>query len=713
MLQTNLQQEELTQIIHSRLTEFISILSESSSTTDNITYIDTFINNLPTYCKVLPTNEIASVLLTPIKDAIPLMQKKTVIKFISTLLYILNNNTTLCHINDIQNILIQIVLMLFNKIYLNDTAIKFYVFNMIQYICYHNQHNRDTSIISTMLLKIIKIINLNNNFTNDERITHIISIFKLFEYMIPLYPITFIEGFIFTQLLTFAIDSDDAIREHVCKLLPTISHVISYNIHINKFRYLYNELSTDKSNTVRKEAALVLTHLMKDHIEKSIFSSDNDNTYYIDKYNSFTLDNDKQVQIASMQIFGEFILLLNRNEIDTKYLDLFKNTVDAYFFYQKQQKDDEELLIALVKNIPIILYRFGKECWESTICAIFTKLLKKKNENVVKAIVSIFGEVASLLDENKVIYDLLPLFNVCITSKDQQVKQLAKTQLRKVMSNVHQQETKQIYTYFIKGIVLFDEDEYNDESNRTKSGYVIKQVTMPIHHDNEKVELCDNIEIYYDVFDMGMIKEYFLRVCLLLNCDNKAYIRERSSKTLASVLIYLNNDTNVKTNSDNKIIVDVIMKAFALNLKAQKRKQFVYIMRYLLECKELYLEKIKLFMKCYMNETVKDVKIAFVRLLECILLQKEVKLNYLLTEYHFVKLIQEIKANEELNEIVMKYTNVKWDKIYLNINEDNDNKQQEVSGDENGVDFINENGMLILKNDYFNKMKALFNLDIS
>ena len=46
-------------------------------------------------------------------------------------------------------------------------------------------------------------------------------------------------------------------------------------------------------------------------------------------------------------------------------------------------------------------------------------------------------------------------------------------------------------------------------------------------------------------------------------------------------------------------------------------------------------------------------------------------------------------------------------------NEDNDNKQQEVSGDENGVDFINENGMLILKNDYFNKMKALFNLDIS
>jgi hypothetical protein len=118
-------------------------------------------------------------------------------------------------------------------------------------------------------------------------------------------------------------------------------------------------------------------------------------------------------------------------------------------------------------------------------------------------------------------------------------------------------------------------------------------------------------------------------------------------------------------------------------------------------------------MKCYLNETVKDVKIAFVRLLECILLQKEVKLNYLLTEYHFVKLIQEIKANEELNEIVMKYTNVKWDKIYLNINEDNDNKQQEVSGDENGVDFINENGMLILKNDYFNKMKALFNLDIS
>ena len=103
MLETNLQQEEITQIIHSRLTEFISNLSEGSPTTDNINYIDMFINNIPTYCKALPTNEIASVLLTPIKDVIPSMQKQTVVKFISTLLCILNNNTSLCHIKDIQN----------------------------------------------------------------------------------------------------------------------------------------------------------------------------------------------------------------------------------------------------------------------------------------------------------------------------------------------------------------------------------------------------------------------------------------------------------------------------------------------------------------------------------------------------------------------------------------------------------------------------------
>ena len=75
--------------------------------------------------------------------------------------------------------------------------------------------------------------------------------------------------------------------------------------------------------------------------------------------------------------------------------------------------------------------------------------------------------------------------------------------------------------------------------------------------------------------------------------------------------------------------------------------------------------------------------------------------------------IEEIKANEELNELVMKYTNVKWDKIHLNINEDSNNKQRELVGNETEVDFINENGTLILKNDYFNKMKALFNLDIS
>ena len=574
---------------------------------------------------------------------IPTLRKSIILKLLNTINNIIQYEYVYC--KSVENDVVDIVFMLFNRAYLGNAEIKEVLSEIVKRICMWNKDNTSNSsengvsVVQTMLDKMIEVINMKKNFNKHERVLHMQMVLDVIEYIIPLYDCTFVERVVMLYVVKFAKDKSEIIRQYVCKLLQVISQYVSYETHCNTFRQVYTQMCIDESTTVRNEAVMILPHLMKDNVAKANTNT-NINSYYIIQYINFTFDKDNSIQLTTIKIYPAFITQLTPNEIDPKYFDVFKNLIDIHFYNNKQNDNNEPFLLSLVNSIPTILTTFGIQSWNDTLCELFTKLLKKKNINITHAILPTFGVIASSLPETKVIYDLLPLFNVCITSKDKQIKHLARLQLGNVLQYVSIKDTKEIYLYFIKEILLFDEDEYNTDT---------PMLTLPIQHDNDKITLCDNIEMYYDVFGVSFIKEYLLRVSVLLNVDRKAYVRERSAKTLARVLVYL-----YTLKKDNGV-VERVVKAFAVNVSYQKRKQFVYMMRYLMECKEVYEDVVLKYMKGIGKDKVSDVRIVYARLVGDVLSGKVKELEYLNEDKGFKKVVKGMKRDKEMWEVVRKY----------------------------------------------------------
>ena len=618
------------------------------------------------------------------------LRKSIILKLLKKINDIFQYEYVYC--KSIEKDVIDIVFMLFNRTYLSNCEIKLLLNDIVKRICMWNKDNNNVVVVQTMLDKMIEVINMKKNFNENERVLHMQLVLHVIEYVIPLYSSTFVESVIMSYMETFAKDESEIIRQCVCKLLQLISRYISYETHCSTFRQVYTQMCIDDSSKVRNEAVMILPLLMKDNVAKA--NNDNNiitniNSYYIIQYINFTIDKDESVQITSIKIYSAFISQLTPNEIDVKYFDVFKNIIDIHFYSNKQNDNNEAFLISLVNSIPTVLNIFGIQSWDDMLCELFTKLLKKKNPNITHAILPTFGAIASLLPETKVIYDLLPLFNVCITSKDKQIKQLARLQLGNVLRYVSVKDTKEIYLYFIKEILLFDEDEYNTDT---------PMLTLPVQHDNDKITLCDNIETYYDVFGIAFVKEYILRVSVLLNCDRKAFVRERSSKTLARVLMYL------YTLKKDIGVVELVMKAFAVNLSFQKRKQFVYMMRYLLECKELYKDVLYKYMMWYGNDKVNDVRIVYARLVGDVLKRKNKQLEYLNEDYGFKKAVKVMKENSEMWEVLRKYNvDVNWEEVGKSVEQEDVGISEEEKEEEEEVMYTD---------DYYSKMKLELNLEI-
>lgn len=622
---------------------------------------------------------------------IPTLRKSIILKLLNTINNIIQYEYVYC--KSVENDVVDIVFMLFNRAYLGNAEIKEVLSEIVKRICMWNKDNTSNSsengvsVVQTMLDKMIEVINMKKNFNKHERVLHMQMVLDVIEYIIPLYDCTFVERVVMLYVVKFAKDKSEIIRQYVCKLLQVISQYVSYETHCNTFRQVYTQMCIDESTTVRNEAVMILPHLMKDNVAKANTNT-NINSYYIIQYINFTFDKDNSIQLTTIKIYPAFITQLTPNEIDPKYFDVFKNLIDIHFYNNKQNDNNEPFLLSLVNSIPTILTTFGIQSWNDTLCELFTKLLKKKNINITHAILPTFGVIASSLPETKVIYDLLPLFNVCITSKDKQIKHLARLQLGNVLQYVSIKDTKEIYLYFIKEILLFDEDEYNTDT---------PMLTLPIQHDNDKITLCDNIEMYYDVFGVSFIKEYLLRVSVLLNVDRKAYVRERSAKTLARVLVYL-----YTLKKDNGV-VERVVKAFAVNVSYQKRKQFVYMMRYLMECKEVYEDVVLKYMKRIGKDKVSDVRIVYARLVGDVLSGKVKELEYLNEDKGFKKVVKGMKRDKEMWEVVRKYNgDVKWEEVEKKVDEGDvgegeENKEEEEVG---------------YSDDYYNEMKKELNLEI-
>ena len=413
---------------------------------------------------------------------------------------------------------------------------------------------------------------------------------------------------------------------------------------------------------------------MKDNKEKSNFEESNE--FYINQYTMFMYDNDKAVRIATLDIFGKFIMLLTIDELDKKYLDFYKNTIDEYYFYHSKEfinRMNQSILVSSAINFAAVLYRFGKSSWE-ILKFPYMQMLHDNDENVVCSLLNSFHEIISILGDDVVKRDLIQTYDNFLESKNETIKRKSIDTVSNVIKALSDVEMRKKYIYYIKKYIIVDMDNIDSNSSDKENKIVFKNY-------RDKLSISENIERYFSLFDDETIENFFLRIEIILSYDEMEIVRKVSAKALAKIIVYL--------YQKRKKEMILIIKSFALNEKFKMRNQFLVLCRSLLSSNEIFDDVYDLIVNCIFDDVI-DVRIQTAKLIASVSNQENFELNFLLKNKKFLILMW-IITKSPLYEKILKYISIRR----CDINEDIQKEADAIAEGHSSIKHSNE---------YFNRM---------
>lgn len=581
---------------------------------------------MPCYTKYLDMNEIENDLLPCISDKVLELSDDNLSSFLQSLYQItkyLNEKGTKG--NDIiKDKIIPVIFKVFTPQYLNNITIKKHILELMVLIA-QNLKKEDLGIL--LLSKLIEISNQSDNFDESLRVENLIIIVRLISNLIKDFGDVYSEKFILPQLQMLSGDKNILVRKEVCRLLPKISHEISIKIHINKLRPLFTLLCQDENYEIRIESVYVLPDLMKDNQEKSNFEESN--KFYIDQYSYFMYDNNRDVRIATLNSFGKFIMLLGIDELDKKYLDFFKNAIDEYYFYTNDYNllksinpNKTNIIYSSAYNFPAVLYRFGKASWD-ILKYPYKQMINDKDDDVALSIISSFHEICALLGDDIIQNELIEIYDSFLKHKNEKIKNYAQENLTNVLNKLSNLDLKKQYIDYIKKFTIIDMDNINKYSPDKENMIVFNSYI-------DKLKASSDIERYFSLFNDDVIYNKFLRLEILLCLDEMEIVRRKCAKTLGKIILHF-----FKKNIKKDIVIQII-RGFALNTKFKRRNQFLLICKTLLSSSVMFSECLfDLILNCFFDKVI-DVRIHLAKLIEGIINQDELELNYLLKNQQFL-----------------------------------------------------------------------------
>lgn len=668
MEHSELSKDELKHIIISKR------INKFHSNMNNKTFCKSFLYNMFYYAKIIDISLINSLLLPSIDEVLLSLSEenlslalKSIYQITSLLIKRGEKGTEV-----IKDKILSLLFKLFTKEFLNNKMIKNLIFDIMKLIA-HNLNKDELGI--TMLSKVIEISNGDaNGFDESLRIENLLTVIKLIRNLVSAFGCEYTERFILPQAKMLSTDKSVLIRKEICKLLSTISHEISITTHISKLRPLFVSLCNDIDSSVKIESIYILPSLMKDNKEKSNFEESNE--FYINQYTMFMYDNDKAVRIATLDIFGKFIMLLTIDELDKKYLDFYKNTIDEYYFYHSKEfinRMNQSILVSSAINFAAVLYRFGKSSWE-ILKFPYMQMLHDNDENVVCSLLNSFHEIISILGDDVVKRDLIQTYDNFLESKNETIKRKSIDTVSNVIKALSDVEMRKKYIYYIKKYIIVDMDNIDSNSSDKENKIVFKNY-------RDKLSISENIERYFSLFDDETIENLFLRIEIILSYDEMEIVRKVSAKALAKIIVYL--------YQKRKKEMILIIKSFALNDKFKMRNQFLVLCRSLLSSNEIFDDVYDLIVNCIFDDVI-DVRIQTAKLIASVSNQENFELNFLLKNKKFLILMW-IITKSPLYEKILKYISIRR----CDINEDIQKEADAIAEGHSSIKHSNE---------YFNRM---------
>ncbi|MCQ2821596.1 MAG: hypothetical protein MJ252_30425, partial [archaeon] len=164
------------------------------------------------------------------------------------------------------------------------------------------------------------------------------------------------EIYVVPQMASFADDQSSKVRKAVAGNLISICENVSHEVFVGKLLGVYQKISKDSLWNVRKASVEILPKLTK-LCDSSLISGQ-----LFDIFKSFATDQKNHVRISALEIFGEFISLIKKEE----NLDNYKVLLDFYIssildFKGSKGDTDIKIISKCAYNFPAVLLFWGKD----------------------------------------------------------------------------------------------------------------------------------------------------------------------------------------------------------------------------------------------------------------------------------------------------------------------------------------------------------------
>ena len=476
------------------------------------------------------------------------------------------------------------------------------------------------------------------------------------------------EKYLLPQLNFFADDENEEMKKEVLISLPNLCKLLTIEIIRVKIYKLIKKINTDNSWRLRKICIEVITKILTIYKKKSQLKNKNLSIkHYVTFIEKFISDNQKYVRNTLLGKLGEIISSLSKNELSKKLFDFYINSAEEYYHNKEsflrisltsetsvrsisgRKITKDEVIFYFAYNFPAVIFCYGAEMW-SKLKNIYYNLAQDTNPKIRMSLISSFYEVCKILGKKIIEKDLMIIYDIFLESEDLNEKKIAQRNLPKILGLVSN-EIKKKYLKYFDSVSIFKDDT----GEEVKNFYFI--------HWKDKIDVIEGILIYYNLYENEIIYSSIIRQCIIFCLDKIYKVRAKSSKVLATLILYLYN------NNYQKEKLFKILDTFAMNKKSQQRINFVKMCKIFVENQRIYLEKINdLILNMVRKEKVLNVKIALSKLLKKIICNKESFLFNDMCIHHICQILVE-QDNRSINDIFQN-CNIQKNNIFPQNNND-------------------------------------------
>ena len=426
---------------------------------------------------------------------------------------------------------------------------------------------------------------------DDENENNRVLSVKLFNELALIIGQELCELYVVPQVASFADDQSCLVRKAVATYFINICEAVSKECFNHRLLPVYQKISRDSLWTVRNPAVKILPKLTKLCDSKTV------STVLIDIFKTFSQDPKIFVKYSAIEIFGEFISLLNKEDKDNykELLNFYVTTIKESSEKPGKKDDTMSILEKCAFNFPAILQFYGKESWD-TLKVVYRKMAEEKEEKIRLTLAASIGEVSKILGPELTESDLVDFVSLFFKgnestkeNKEIQIKILGV--LPDIIRNITSNQ-KNVYLDYLKTMIT----PSNENKWRRRLAYA---KTIGKYHNTYSDEM-----IYKRVFPIA------INFCF----DDVSQVRMKAARHNSMLLLQLLSSETEFSEKTYKIF-----KSFAQSINFNYRQLFIRMCTDLVSNQDLYDDKVSDLLLDLAFDRVINVRIALAKFIKKIL----------------------------------------------------------------------------------------------